>query len=106
SKIPNRIDDTVYCIYTDYESDYQHPYLTLLGCRVSSLDEVPVDMVGKEIPASNYEKTIVEGDISGPAIYGAWEKSGLLIWTEHIERILKSTLLKLAKPRYHPLKSL
>lgn len=86
SKIPNRIDDTVYCIYTDYESDYQHPYLTLLGCRVSSLDEIPVDMVGKEIPASNYEKSIVEGDISGPAIYGAWEK----IWASDLDRAYRA----------------
>src|SRR5690606_41145249 len=49
STIPNRIDDAVYGIYTDYESDFQHPYLALIGCKVSSLDEIPEGMVGREI---------------------------------------------------------
>lgn len=86
STIPNRIDDAVYGIYTDYESDFQHPYLALIGCKVSSLDEIPEGMVGREIPASDYEKTIVEGDISGPAIYAAWEK----IWASDLDRAYKA----------------
>jgi len=86
STIPNRIDDAVYGIYTDYESDFQHPYLALIGCKVSSLDEIPEGMVGREIPASDYEKTIVEGDISGPTIYAAWEK----IWASDLDRAYKA----------------
>ena len=90
NKIPNRLDETVYCVYTDYESDFQGPYLTLLGCRVSSLDEVPEGMVGKEIPAATYERILLEGDISGEAIYAAWGK----IWASDLNRAYKADFEK------------
>jgi len=82
TKIPNRLDDAVYCIYTDYESDFQHPYVTILGCKVKNLDIIPEGMLGKEIPAANYEKITVDGNISGEAIFGAWTK----IWQSDLNR--------------------
>jgi predicted transcriptional regulator YdeE len=81
-KIPNRMDDAVYCIYTDYEGDFQHPYVTILGCKVSSFDEVPEGMISKIIPTSKYEKIKLEGNISGDAIYDAWTK----IWASDLNR--------------------
>lgn len=81
-KIPNRVNDAVFCIYTDYEGDYQQPYLTLLGCQVKDLSQIPEGMVGKEIANANYEHIKVVGDISGEAIYGAWTK----IWASDLDR--------------------
>ena len=46
-KIPNKIDNTVYCIYTDYEKDHTKPYTTILGCKVSTLNNIPNEMVVK-----------------------------------------------------------
>lgn len=81
-KIPNRLDDAVYCVYTDYEGDYQYPYVTLLGCKVKNLDFIPEGMVGKEIAKSTYVNIKVEGNISGDAIFKAWTS----IWESDIKR--------------------
>jgi len=45
-QIPNKISQNVYSVYTDYEGDYTQPYTTLLGCKVTSLEEIPKGMVG------------------------------------------------------------
>ena len=50
-KIPNKIDNTVYCIYTDYEKDHTKPYTTILGCKVENLSNIPYAMIGKTRPA-------------------------------------------------------
>lgn len=54
NRIPNRIDADMLSIYTDYESDHTGPYTVLVGCRVSTLDVVPEDMTGREIPGGRY----------------------------------------------------
>ena len=46
-KIPNKIDTSIYCIYTEYEKDHTKPYTTILGCKVSDLLTIPDGMVGK-----------------------------------------------------------
>ncbi len=53
-KIPNKINQEIMTLYTDYEGDHTKPYSWLLGCEVSSLDEVPPGLVGKIIPESKY----------------------------------------------------
>jgi predicted transcriptional regulator YdeE len=54
AKIPGRLSDETYCMYTDYESDFQGPYTCILGCKVKSLDSIPAGMIGKAIPATKY----------------------------------------------------
>lgn len=53
-KIPNKVNVDVYSMYTDYETDYTGPYTTIIGCKVSSLDNIPEGLVGKKIPTSKY----------------------------------------------------
>ncbi len=81
-KIPNIKDETIYAVYTDYESDHTKPYTTILGYKVSSLAEIPEGMVGKTIPASNYEKFTAKGDLTDKAVVEAWEN----IWTKNLNR--------------------
>ncbi len=82
-KIPNKIDNTVYAIYTDYESDHTKPYTTLLGCKVESLNEIPKGMTGKIMEGGNYTKFTAKGDISeGLLIYKTWEN----IWQIDLDR--------------------
>ncbi len=81
-KIPNRIDDTIYCMYTDYEADYTKPYTTIIGCRVSSLENIPEGMTGKTIPTGNYVKFTAKGNIMHGVVQDAWKD----IWNSDIER--------------------
>ena len=73
-KIPNKIDDTIYSIYTDYEGDHTQPYSTILGCRVKSLDSIPNGMVGKVFDGGNYIKTTAKGDLANGLIVIHWSK--------------------------------
>jgi len=54
SLIPNKASEEVIALYCDYEGDHTKPYTCLIGCPVRSLDQIPVGMVGKEIPASTF----------------------------------------------------
>ena len=63
SKIPNRVDDTVYCVYTRYEKDHTKPYTTLLGCKVKDLGVIPEGLEGISIDAGNYEVSVAKGNL-------------------------------------------
>jgi predicted transcriptional regulator YdeE len=53
-KIPHKVNQTIYAVYTDYDGDYTKPYSYILGCEVSTLDNIPEGMVGTVVPASSY----------------------------------------------------
>lgn len=72
AKIPNRVDDTIYSLYTEYEGDHTQPYTAVLGCRVENLEDVPEGMVGKTIEGGNYVKTTARGDLQKGMILEHW----------------------------------
>ena len=63
SKIPNKIDETIYAIYTDYESDYTGRYKAIIGVRVNELNEIPIGMVGRAFGGGTYKRFIAEGEM-------------------------------------------
>lgn len=80
-KIPNRTSDKVYCIYTDYKSDFTGDYTTVIGCEVSSIEGISDDLIVKEIPKCDYLCISVEGKV--PEIVGeTWN----YIWKSDIKR--------------------
>ena len=81
-KIPNKIDNSIYSIYTEYESDYMKPYTTILGCKVQNLDNIPKGMIGKEINSGNYLRFSAKGDLTNGIVYKEWTK----IWQSKINR--------------------
>ena len=54
NQIPNKISHEVIALYCDYEGDYTQPYSLVIGCPVSSLDNIPKGMACKIIPAGSY----------------------------------------------------
>ncbi|MFH6966065.1 GyrI-like domain-containing protein [Flavobacterium sp. FlaQc-28] len=82
-KIPGKISEEIFCIYTDYEKDHTKPYTTILGCKVESLDFVPENMVGKTIESADYEKIIAKGNLTEGIVYNKW----LEIWNSDLDRI-------------------
>ncbi|WP_276835783.1 GyrI-like domain-containing protein [Chryseobacterium cucumeris] len=64
NSIPNKIDNTIYSIYTDYEKDHTKPYTTVLGCKVENLDNIPEGMVGYSFDGGDYLKFVPKGDLS------------------------------------------
>jgi predicted transcriptional regulator YdeE len=81
-KIPNKTGATIYCIYTDYEKDHTKPYTTILGCVVSSLENIPGEMLGKTFEAGMYTKHIAKGNIGEGIVFNEWLK----IWNADLPR--------------------
>lgn len=71
-KIPHAFTDTIYAIYTQYESDFTAPYTTIIGCRVSSLTEVPEGMVAHIIPEGPYLQRLVCGNLQENVVLREW----------------------------------
>ncbi|MBD8348815.1 GyrI-like domain-containing protein [Dysgonomonas sp. HGC4] len=82
AKIPGKVSDSVYGIYTEYEGDYTQPYTTVLGCKVSSLDNIPDGFIGLTIKADNYEKYTAKGKMSDDIVYKKWTE----IWQSNLNR--------------------
>lgn len=81
-QIPNKTDNSIYCIYTDYEKDHTKPYTTILGCKVENLDTIPDGMIGKTLEEATYTKHIAKGNILQGMVFGEWTK----IWNSDLDR--------------------
>lgn len=82
SKIPGRVKDTVYAVYTDYESDYTQPYTTILGCRVENLDRIPESFTGITVHTGPYLTFTAKGKMADNIVFAEWTK----IWNTDLPR--------------------
>jgi predicted transcriptional regulator YdeE len=82
SLIPNKTEESIYCVYTDYEKDHTKPYTTIIGCKVADLSHIPEGMTGKTIAPSNYEVYPVKGNLAENIVYKEWIK----IWDADLPR--------------------
>ena len=85
-KIPNKVDPSILSIYTNYESDHTKPYDTILGCQVSTLDEIPEGMIGQAFESGKYATFLAEGDLDQGVIYQTWTE----IWNSELDREFKA----------------
>ena len=53
-KIPNKVDSTIYAIYTNYASDYNGEYDFMIGMKVSSVSDVPAGMVAMKVAGGRF----------------------------------------------------
>lgn len=82
-KIPNKINDSIYCLYTNYDGDHTEPYDAILGCRVSSIEDIPEGMVVHNIESTNGAKFTAKGSlIKGEAVINTWFE----IWKSGLDR--------------------
>jgi predicted transcriptional regulator YdeE len=69
--IPNKISDSIFSIYTDYKSDYTDEYTTVIGIPVSTLDEIPKGLIGREFEAEKFQKFLAKGEMPN-AVVNTW----------------------------------
>ena len=81
ANIPDKVSDVIYCVYTDYESDYTGYYTCLLGCKVSAVNRLPEGFTHCEIPASDYALYLSTGELP-QAVLTTWQE----IWDSNIKR--------------------
>jgi len=73
-KIPNKMDDLVLSIYTNYQGDHTKPYDTILGCKVNSLEAIPNGMVGQSFEGGTYGKFVTKGDLTQGVVFETWSE--------------------------------
>lgn len=81
-KIPNKVGNEIYSVYTHYDGDYTEPYTTILGCKVSKIDEIPEGMETETIGGGDHVQFIAKGDLTEGAVYQEW----LNIWKTDLNR--------------------
>jgi CubicO group peptidase (beta-lactamase class C family)/predicted transcriptional regulator YdeE len=73
-KIPNKADQNIVAVYTDYASDHNGEYTFLLGARVTSDSDAPAGMVAKKIPAGRFAVFTTEKGPAPQVVPAAWMK--------------------------------
>ncbi|MEI8125827.1 MAG: GNAT family N-acetyltransferase [Parachlamydiaceae bacterium] len=96
AKIPNKINGDIFALYTNYEGDYTKPYSWILGCEVSSLNEIPVGLVGKVIPEAKYAVFTTQGEFP-QGLIAAWQA----VWQSNLSRSYTSDF-ELYRSDFHP----
>ena len=71
--IPRKINNNIYCLYTDYEADHTKPYSAILGCMVDNLDTIPDGLVGKNFSGGKYNKHTAKGSILQGVVFEKWK---------------------------------
>ncbi len=97
--IPNKVGNTIYSVYTDYEGDYTKPYTTILGCKVKNLNKIPKNMICKTIISEKYRKFTVKGNLTEGIVYKEWLK----IWNKNINRKYSADFEVYGKKSQNPL---
>ena len=82
NKIPNKLSNNVYSLYTHYQKDFTAPYTTILGCKVSSLENIPEGMVGESFTGGTYLKSSVKGKLTDGIVGEQWNN----IWKMKLDR--------------------
>jgi predicted transcriptional regulator YdeE len=85
-KIPNKVRNDIYSIYTDYISNYQDQYTTIIGVQVNNFNSIPVGCIGREFPKENFKIFTAKGQMP-KAIIDTW----LSIWKQDFELQRKYT---------------
>ena len=81
AKIPNRTNQNLIVVYTDYEGDYTKPFTCWIGCEVSTLGSIPSGLTGIEIPDASYAIFTARGQFPNSLIQ-TWHT----IWASQIQR--------------------
>jgi len=86
SKIQNKESQEFFSIYTDYESDYKGKYTSIIGQKVSSIDNIPDGLIGREFKGGEFRKFVAKGQIPD-AVMRTWKE----IWESESELNRKYT---------------
>ncbi|MGB8888278.1 MAG: GyrI-like domain-containing protein [Candidatus Korobacteraceae bacterium] len=76
NKIPNRVDQTIYGVYTDYASDANGQYTIILGAKVRPIPNptIPDGMVVKTVPAGRYAVFTSERGPVAKVVVDTWKQ--------------------------------
>lgn len=75
--VPGRLDENLYAVLTDYESDHHGAYTQVVGVAVRAVPKLPEGMVAVRVPSGPSLKIEVRGPMPG-ALIETWQQ----IWKQ------------------------
>jgi predicted transcriptional regulator YdeE len=72
-KIPNRADENIVAVYTDYASDKDGDYTYVLGAKVNQDAEIPAGMIAKQIMTGKYAVFTSERGPASKVVPETWQ---------------------------------
>lgn len=76
--ISHKLNDNIYCVYTEYVGDHTQPYTALLGCKVSHADLTPemqaAGLVAKNFTSGSYNKYLAQGNLMEGVVFAKWQE--------------------------------
>jgi predicted transcriptional regulator YdeE len=73
-KIPNKADQNIYAVVTDFADKRYGEYSVVIGARVTDKSQVPAGLVLKTIPAGKYAIFQTDKGPAGQVVPAAWQK--------------------------------
>jgi predicted transcriptional regulator YdeE len=74
AKIPNRVDNDVVVVYSEYVSDEKDDYTYILGARVSSVDHLPAGVTYRKVVAGQYSLFTTDKGPVTQVVPAEWRK--------------------------------
>jgi predicted transcriptional regulator YdeE len=72
-RIPHRVDDRVYAMYTDYEDGKDGMYTYILGAKVSSRKDLPPEFVARDVASGQYAMFTQQGGPPAQMTVDLWK---------------------------------
>lgn len=79
--IPQKLTNSIYAVYFNYEGDHTQPFSYFIGCLVASSATTPEGLNSLIIPPQKYSKIIAKGKMPD-CMAEAWKS----IWSSEINR--------------------
>ncbi len=84
--VTNRVDDIIYCVYSDYQGDHTQPYRVTIGYKVDSEpDKVPNGLQRVQVKEADYAMMSAAGE-QPKALIETWQA----IWQSDLDRRLET----------------
>ena len=77
NRIPDRLDQSIVAVYTNYASDWNGDYTYILGAKVKPGAEVPDGMVSVKVPTGKYVEFISTRGVPSQVVPETWRQ----IWS-------------------------
>ncbi|MFI7615216.1 GyrI-like domain-containing protein [Nonomuraea terrae] len=71
--VPNRLDENLYAVLTDYESDHNGAFTQIVGTGVRTVPRLPEGMVAVRVPAGQALRLEARGTMP-QALMEAWQQ--------------------------------
>ncbi|NQX91308.1 MAG: effector binding domain-containing protein [Flavobacteriales bacterium] len=85
-QLPNRKDNRIWSVYTEYEGGVQDEYQVMVGYEIPSNEPIPEGMVKVEVEPGKYAQFTNKGALSQGIVQKAWGD----IWNTPLDRTFKS----------------